>query len=146
MCLEQPFTRSSDQTRNCSAPRRGPLKARPGTDVDHIFYKQKTAYEITRNKSRPTLVVASVYRFRGHYEGDLDLYRPAGEKKEGATAKDPVHRLRQRLLDDGTPPGQLAEAQNRASESVTRWFCSARQRPPPPRESAREHVFASADD
>ncbi len=117
-----------------------------GTDVDQIDEAMATAFEITRNKSRPTLVVASVYRFRGHYEGDLDLYRPAGEKKEAATAKDPVHRLRQRLLDDGTPPGQLAEAQNRASESVTRWFCSARQRPPPPRESAREHVFASADD
>jgi TPP-dependent pyruvate/acetoin dehydrogenase alpha subunit len=115
-----------------------------GTDVDQVDEVMSRAFEITRNSSRPTLVVASVYRFRGHYEGDLDLYRPAAEKQEAVRTKDPAHMLRQRLLDGGTPHEQLEEAENRASESVARWFSSARQRPLPRKETATEHVFAAA--
>jgi pyruvate dehydrogenase E1 component alpha subunit len=115
-----------------------------GTDVDRIDAAMGEAFEITRKKSRPSLVVASVYRFRGHYEGDLDLYRPAGEK-EAALARDPVRRLRQRLLDGGTPLARLAEAESRASDAVTRWFASARRRPAPRRETATDHVFVGAD-
>ncbi len=122
-----------------------PSFACDGTDVDRVDEAMGEAFEITRNQSRPSLVVASVYRFRGHYEGDLDLYRPAGEKQEAARARDPVLRLRQRLLDRGTPQARLAEAENRAADDVTRWFSSARQRPAPGRETATDHVFIGAD-
>lgn len=117
-----------------------------GADVDSVDEAIRDAFKITRNESRPTLVVASVYRFRGHYEGDLDLYRPAGEKQEAARARDPVRRLRQRLLDTGTPQAQLEEAGNRAADAVARWFARARQRPPPRKETARDHVFTSTGD
>jgi pyruvate dehydrogenase E1 component alpha subunit len=117
-----------------------------GTDVDSVDEAMRDAFKVTRNESRPTLVVASVYRFRGHYEGDLDLYRPAWEKEEAARARDPVRRLRQRLLEEGTPQAQLEEAGNRAADAVARWFARARQRPPPRKETARDHVFTGTGD
>ena len=117
-----------------------------GTDSDQVDEAIAQAFEITRTTRRPTLVVASVYRFRGHYEGDLDLYRPAAEKKEAALAMDPVARLKQRLLDGVTPRSEVTAAEDRASHTVARWFADARQRPFPPRESAREHVFSAASD
>jgi acetoin:2,6-dichlorophenolindophenol oxidoreductase subunit alpha len=115
-----------------------------GTDVDSTDEAMAGAFEVTRNQGRPTLVVASVYRFRGHYEGDLDLYRPAEEKEEAARAKDPVLKLRQRLLDGGTPAALLDETQARASQAVTQWFAGARHRSLPRRETARDHVFIGA--
>lgn len=115
-----------------------------GTDVDSTDEAIAGAFKVTRNQGRPALVVASVYRFRGHYEGDLDLYRPAGEKEEAARARDPVLKLRQRLLDSETPAALLDEAQAQASRAVAQWFAGARQRPLPRRETARDDVFIGA--
>jgi acetoin:2,6-dichlorophenolindophenol oxidoreductase subunit alpha len=115
-----------------------------GTDLQEADEILTRAFELTRTTNRPSLVIASVHRFRGHYEGDLDLYRTVAEKKEAALAKDPVLALQRRLLDDGTPRQRLDAAEQRAADAVARWFAAARQRPLPPRESAREHVFAIA--
>jgi acetoin:2,6-dichlorophenolindophenol oxidoreductase subunit alpha len=117
-----------------------------GTDIGEVDETMARAFEITRTDRRPVLVVASVYRFRGHYEGDLDLYRPDAEKKEAALAKDPIVRLRQRLLDSGTPRAELDAAEARAAQVVRDWFASARRRPLPAPESARQHVFAGDHD
>jgi acetoin:2,6-dichlorophenolindophenol oxidoreductase subunit alpha len=115
-----------------------------GTDVEKVGEALGQAFKITRNQGRPTLVVASVYRFRGHYEGDLDLYRPAGEKEEAARSLDPVSRLRERLLASEIPEAQLEQAENRAAQTVAQWFAAARQRPLPSKQTARDHLFADA--
>jgi len=122
-----------------------PSFACDGTDVVSAEDAVTGAFEITRGQSRPALVVASIYRFRGHYEGDLDLYRPAGEKEKAARARDPVLKLRQRLLDDGTQQARLDEAEARALEAVTRWFTGARRRPLPRKETATDHVFIGVE-
>ncbi len=85
-----------------------------GTDVDRVDEAMGQAFEITRN----------------------------GEKKEAARTRDPVLRLRERLLDSGTPEARLEEGENRATETVAEWFAAARQRPLPGKKTAREHVFA----
>lgn len=113
-----------------------------GTDVSKIEEAMGRAFRITRNESRPSLVVASVYRFRGHYEGDVDLYRPAGEKQAAARSRDPVLRLRERLLESGTPRGALEQGERRAGEAVAGWFTAARQRPIPSKKTARDRVYS----
>jgi acetoin:2,6-dichlorophenolindophenol oxidoreductase subunit alpha len=128
-------------------PRRGepfgiPGFACDGTDLGKIEEAMGRAFEITRNECRPSLVVASVYRFRGHYEGDLDLYRPAEEKQAAAQTRDPVLRLRERLLVSGTPPGALEQGERRAGEAVAGWFAAARQRPIPSKKTARDRVYS----
>jgi TPP-dependent pyruvate/acetoin dehydrogenase alpha subunit len=114
-----------------------------GTDLLRADEALARAFELART-GRPALVVASVHRFRGHYEGDLDLYRPAAEKQAAALAKDPLTLLGRQLTDSGTPPQRLDVASQRAAEAVASWFAAARRRPLPPRESACEHVFAGA--
>jgi TPP-dependent pyruvate/acetoin dehydrogenase alpha subunit len=123
-----------------------PGRACDGTDLGELEEVLGEAFDLTRTTRRPTLVVASVHRFRGHYEGDLDLYRPATEKKEAELAMDPVRRIRQQLLDSGTPQSQVDTAESRAVDAVARWFAEARRRPHPRPESALEHVFSSVDD
>ena len=130
-------------------PRRGepfgiPGFACDGTDLEKVGEALAQAFEHTRNQRRPSLVVASVHRFRGHYEGDLDLYRPAREKEEAARTMDPAFKLRERLLASQTPEAQLEEAENRAAQTVAEWFAAARQRQFPGAQTARDHVFVDA--
>jgi acetoin:2,6-dichlorophenolindophenol oxidoreductase subunit alpha len=115
-----------------------------GTDVDRVGAAMEQAFQITRHERRPSLIVASVYRFRGHYEGDLDLYRPAREKEQATRTLDPVLKLRERLLGSGIPGARVDESEHRASETVARWFAAARRRPLPGKTTARELVFADA--
>ena len=86
-----------------------------------------------RSTGGPRLLVADVYRFSGHYEGDLDLYRSAAEKRAARGAdRDPVLRTDQLLvdaglLDDDTRRRELAAA----TATVDAWFEQARAVPPP---------------
>ncbi len=98
-----------------------------------------------RARRTPAMAIATVYRFRGHYEGDLDLYRPAREREQAMSpADDPLQRTRSRLLETGAGEAQLAELENDAASEVAGWLTLALQRPGPNPRTAREGVFARA--
>jgi TPP-dependent pyruvate/acetoin dehydrogenase alpha subunit len=113
-----------------------------GADVDDIARSFDGAFRLARTGGRPALVVARVYRFRGHYEGDLDLYRPAAEREEALRSRDPLLVTRARLVAGGIPPGTLEATDRRAADDVARWFAAARRYPLPAVSSAGEGVFA----
>ena len=113
-----------------------------GTEVRELDSAMKAAFSRTRSEQLPTLVVASVYRFRGHYEGDLDLYRPAAEKEEQMRKRDPLSKLRAHLLSSGISEEQLSEIQSRAFEKVNDWASAARAFPYPFPATAHEGVFS----
>jgi acetoin:2,6-dichlorophenolindophenol oxidoreductase subunit alpha len=112
-----------------------------GTDVAAVDEALHSAFERTR-PGQPSLVVARAYRFRGHYEGDLDLYRPAGEKEEAARSRDPVLILRDRAERSGVEPAVLEQAAARAASTVEDWFRAAREHPAPRSADARTGVYA----
>lgn len=114
-----------------------------GTDVAALDEVLAGAFEQAR-QGQPALVVAQAYRFRGHYEGDLDLYRPAGEKDEAARSRDPVTLLRDRAEESGVEPAVLDQAAARAARTVAGWFRAARQRPAAQPADARTGVYADA--
>lgn len=100
--------------------------------------------EVRRGRA-PAMAVVQVYRFRGHYEGDLDLYRSAREKEQAmSSAADPLLRTRARLISAGYSEAQLAEVEQGAAEDVAAWLAAALQRPAPDAHTAREGVFADA--
>jgi TPP-dependent pyruvate/acetoin dehydrogenase alpha subunit len=113
-----------------------------GADVLAVDTALGAAFELARQQGRPALVVAEAYRFRGHYEGDLDLYRPAAEKKEAADARDPVAILRSRAEKSGVEPQALEQAAVRAAGTVAAWFRAARELPRPRPADARTGVYA----
>ena len=83
------------------------------------------------------------YRYYGHFQGDPEVYRPAGEVA-ALKAKDPIERLRKEMIAKGGVSAAEADAAlagGRARKS-TRLFAFARQSPYPAPAEALEHVFA----
>jgi pyruvate dehydrogenase E1 component alpha subunit len=84
---------------------RGTAYGIPGVVVDSrdvlaVYEVAREAVERARRGDGPTLVEAKTSRIRGHFEGDPELYRDDDERREAAD-RDPLPRLRERLLGDG---------------------------------------------
>jgi pyruvate dehydrogenase E1 component alpha subunit len=71
-----------------------------GNDVLAVHEVVSEAAERARAGQGPTFIEAKTYRYRGHYEGDPQVYRLPGEM-EVWQARDPIPAFRQRLLDGG---------------------------------------------
>src|SRR5262249_23634039 len=57
----------------------------------------------------PTFLEVRTYRFMGHFEGDPDRYRDAGDR-ELARSRDALAALREQLVSDGIETGEALEA------------------------------------
>lgn len=112
----------------------------PGA-LDEVF---RAAFSETRQQSRPTLIVAHVYRFRGHYEGDTDHYRPAEEKETAFRERDPLSVARRELAGAGWSDDQIAALDGEAATEVAGWFEAARSLPFPDPSEARRGTFVDA--
>ena len=116
-----------------------------GRDVEETDAVIGALMTRVRSRRAPAMAVARVYRFRGHYEGDLDLYRPSGEKEQAmSSAEDPLQRARDRLMDLGAGEMRLQGLEKEAAEDVARWLATALRRPEPDVRAAREGVLADA--
>jgi TPP-dependent pyruvate/acetoin dehydrogenase alpha subunit len=113
-----------------------------GQDVLAVYQAVQQAAERARAGEGPTFIEAKTYRYRGHYEGDPQIYRPPGEMEEWR-ARDPVPAFRQRLLEDGAFDGAAlkkieAGVQVQLDEAVA--FAQAAPLPQP--EEALQGVYA----
>jgi acetoin:2,6-dichlorophenolindophenol oxidoreductase subunit alpha len=72
-----------------------------GTDPDAVAVAFAEAVEHARSGRGPALLEATCYRFRGHYEGDFDLYRPKEEKEAALRDRDPLILTARRLVERG---------------------------------------------
>ncbi|MBN1005541.1 thiamine pyrophosphate-dependent dehydrogenase E1 component subunit alpha [Amphritea pacifica] len=71
-----------------------------GNDPVAIFDVVGEAIARARNGEGPTLIEIETSRLAGHFMGDGETYRPAGEK-EALQKIDPIPVMKQRLLDEG---------------------------------------------
>ncbi len=71
-----------------------------GNDAAAVHEAACEAVARARAGDGPTLLVATTYRFGGHYVGDPEQYRDQ-EEVERWRERDPIHRLETALLDDG---------------------------------------------
>ncbi|MEA5115508.1 MAG: pyruvate dehydrogenase (acetyl-transferring) E1 component subunit alpha [Geobacteraceae bacterium] len=71
-----------------------------GMDVVSVYEAVKWGAEWVRQHSRPYLIEAITYRFRGHSMADPGKYRPAAEV-ELWKARDPITSFERRLIEEG---------------------------------------------
>lgn len=104
------------------------------------------AIERARAGEGPSIIEATCYRFRGHYEGDLDLYRAEAEKQERRVSHDPLVLARAELLSVGIDQRQLNRIEDEAKDEMTALRTQVLNDPFPDPATARQHVFASGLD
>jgi pyruvate dehydrogenase E1 component alpha subunit len=71
-----------------------------GNNVVEVYQTTIQAAERARAGLGPTLIEAKTYRYRGHYEGDPQVYQPADEILAWK-ARDPIQVFHDRLLESG---------------------------------------------
>jgi TPP-dependent pyruvate/acetoin dehydrogenase alpha subunit len=112
-----------------------------GMDVEAVFRATATAVARARAGKGPTLVECKTYRYRGHSRGDPGGYRDKAEHAEWS-ARDPIERLRSRLVDEfAVPAGDLEAIGADAQHEVEAAVAFALASPEPDSASARQHVF-----
>jgi TPP-dependent pyruvate/acetoin dehydrogenase alpha subunit len=117
-----------------------------GNDVLAVYETVKAAAERARRGEGPTFIEAKTYRWRGHYEGDPQVYRTSGEI-ETWKKRDPIASFRAALLAAGIlDEAKLEEIQGevfaRLDESVA--FAASAAKPSPG--DALIGVYADAHD
>lgn len=112
-----------------------------GTDVEQTYAVLRDAMARARRREGPSLVVAECYRWRGHYEGDLDLYRSQEEKEAAKAERDPVAKQLAKLTEAGVAGELVAAIGQQVDDQIARWFEEARSRPMPAVARVREGVF-----
>ena len=71
-----------------------------GNDVLAVWKVGRDAVARARSGKGPTLLDCKTYRFRGHIEGDQQIYRSKEEAEEWLS-KDPIARMKEHLLERG---------------------------------------------
>ncbi|MBO8168939.1 MAG: pyruvate dehydrogenase (acetyl-transferring) E1 component subunit alpha [Thermoanaerobacteraceae bacterium] len=71
-----------------------------GNDLFAVYEAAEEAVKRARQGDGPTLIECKTYRWRGHFEGDPTVYR-TDEELEAWKKKDPIKRVKKRLLDMG---------------------------------------------
>ena len=72
-----------------------------GNDMIAMYLVAKKHIDAARSGGGPSLIAADTYRFRAHYEGDAQIYRPDGEMEEWQKTKDPLPRYQNQLMEMG---------------------------------------------
>ena len=111
-----------------------------GMDVVEVYRAVGERVEAARRGAGPSLVVATCYRFEGHFAGDTQGYRTKEEAEEWL-ARDPVATFKVAVVADGILSQSEADSlEADAREEVAAALTDAKESPLPPREAAWEDV------
>jgi pyruvate dehydrogenase E1 component alpha subunit len=102
----------------------------------------RQAAERARSGEGPTFIEAKTYRWRGHYEGDPQVYRTV-EEIESWKARDAIAAFRVQLLKSGLfQDGDLEELQGQVFTALNEAVAFAAAAPRPAPEDALAGVYA----
>ncbi|MGD8463761.1 MAG: thiamine pyrophosphate-dependent dehydrogenase E1 component subunit alpha [Anaerolineae bacterium] len=112
-----------------------------GNDVLAVYEAVSEAAQRARTGGGPTFVEGKTYRYRGHYEGDPQVYRPPGEM-ETWRARDPIPAFRQQLLDAGLiAVSELEEIEAAIQQQLDEAVAFAQAAPEPQSDEALQGVY-----
>ena len=117
-----------------------------GNDPLAVYEASVEAVKRARAGKGPTLVEGKTYRFRGHFEGDPQVYRKPGELEEWMK-RDPVPTFRKRLVDAGVfDEDALAKIESSVQKELDEAVAFAANAPIPEVEEALAGVYADTHD
>ena len=113
-----------------------------GNDVLEVHRVTREAVQRAVAAEGPTLIEAKTYRHRGHYEGDMGVYRPPDEVAEWM-ARDPIITFGARLLTEhGASQDELDSVAAEVEQTLSDAAAFAESSPHPDPEEALEDVYA----
>jgi len=114
-----------------------------GSDV--IAVRETMVQAVARvREGTPMLVECRVPRLWGHYNRDIEHYRPKDDKAE-AKLRDPIALLSARLLEDGTlDEAALASLTSEVNREMEETIARVLESPEPNPATARDHVWSAA--
>ena len=113
-----------------------------GNDVIAVYRAVSQAVDRARKGEGPSIVECKTYRIRGHYEGDIQLYRIKEEIDEWRK-KDPIDRFRKRLMEEKVLSAEADnEITSRVKQEIAEAVEFAKESPYPEPEEALEDLFA----
>ncbi|MBC8450118.1 MAG: thiamine pyrophosphate-dependent dehydrogenase E1 component subunit alpha [Chloroflexi bacterium] len=113
-----------------------------GNDVIAVYEVCKEAVDRARAGRGPTLIECKTYRWRTHFEGEPDTYRPPEEVKAWLK-REPIAPYRRLLIEQGVLTEAEADAiEARVVQELDEAVEFARQSPLPEPESALEDLWA----
>jgi pyruvate dehydrogenase E1 component alpha subunit len=119
-----------------------PGMAVDGNDVVAVYEACRAAVDRARAGQGPTIVECKTYRWRTHFEGEPDTYRPPDEVKAWM-AREPIAPYRQSLVKKGVlTEAEADEIEARVRLELDEAVEFARQSPVPQPESALEDLWA----
>ena len=113
-----------------------------GNNVLAVYEASLEAVKRARMGEGPTLIECKTYRWRTHFEGEPDTYRPP-EEVEAWMRREPIAPYRRHLIEQGIISASEAEAlEQRVIAQVDEAVEFARNSPFPAPESALEDLWA----
>jgi pyruvate dehydrogenase E1 component alpha subunit len=119
-----------------------PSEVVDGNDVLAVYEATQEAVEGARKGIGPTLIECKTYRHKGHSRVDPAKYRPKEEVEEWL-AKDPIKRLKEKLLQANTlTEAEIQRIEKEVSAEIEEAVKFAAESPYPAPEEALEDVYA----
>ncbi|MBC7359053.1 MAG: thiamine pyrophosphate-dependent dehydrogenase E1 component subunit alpha [Desulfacinum sp.] len=113
-----------------------------GNDVVAVYEAVAEAVDRARRGDGPSLIECKTYRWRGHFEGDACTYRDEAEVQSWM-AKDPIKRLREKLLEQGILTEEKdREIRDAIARELEAAVAFAEESPLPAPEEVLEDVYA----
>lgn len=110
-----------------------------GAEVPELRAAIAEAAKRAREGDGPSFLEVRVPRMRGHYNADVEHYRPAPDKAEAAE-RDPLIRTRELLLDAGLSADELEQREAEVEASVADAAKRAEAQPYPDPSTVRDHI------
>ncbi|MEU6713371.1 thiamine pyrophosphate-dependent dehydrogenase E1 component subunit alpha [Nonomuraea sp. NPDC046802] len=112
-----------------------------GNDAEAVRFHVRDALEVAREGGGPTLLECMTERLVGHYIGDAEDYRQAGEM-ERIRRREPIARLRAGLLADGVAAADVDAVEREARKEMESAAAAALEAPFADPATARKHLYA----
>lgn len=113
-----------------------------GNDVAKVCETLTNVVASAREGAGPSLVECLTYRLHGHYDGEQwEVYRTSDEVKEWEQ-KEPIHRMKQHLLQQGISEIEIQMFQKEADTKVDEALSYARRSEVPSISQLAQYIFS----